>query len=403
MSVLTDLITPSTQPEVVQQLLSALNALGIPTDNWKDTTNLDYAWAQVTASRIADETESRANLAKMLLLQYSSGSLLDALAESFYNTKRLLAAPTIGTIRLVAAASAPTTNIVAGTLTLGTLPTNSDGDKLFKNITGGLLVSGGTLDLVFQAVTTGSSYNLPNATPLYLKTSLVGVTVSNPLLPNATTWITAQGTDDETDDSLRNRCINRWGTIGAGGTDGAYAYWATYPINGGTTSPVSRVKVVSNLYQGKAKPAFTTVFVAGTTGLLSNQDLAAVAANFENPQKYPAKFRVQIVNATPKFIPIVGTVNIYRSSNLLPQDVQSSVEDALLNYQKSLDIGARGVYRDAIISYIFSRPTIGDVKINLTTIRNIELASPQNVVNLNYDEYPILQYTGGNLNYVLVD
>ena len=403
MSVLTDITTPITQTEYVASLLSAMRANGVATDTWKDTTNLDYALVQVNASKFADSRLVISNFAKMVLLPYSTGEALRIFASSQYQVEKLLATPTIGTMRLVSAISAPAYNIQPGTLTVGTLGANAAISKLYTNTSSGTLNPGGTLDLTFQAVSTGANYNIPNTTALDLKTSLVGVSVSNPILPNAITWITSQGSDDETDDSLRQRCKNKWGTLGAGGTDGAYQYWAQYPINGGNTSPVTRVKSVSNLYQGKAKPAYTTVFVAGANGPLSNGDLAAVAANFENPQKYPAKFRVQVLNATAKFIPIIGTVNIYRSANLLPADVQVAVEDALLSYQKSLDIGSRGIYRDAIIANIFSRPNSGDVKINLTTIRNIDLASPANAVTVNYDEYPILQYTGGNLKYVLVD
>lgn len=403
MATLNDLLNTITQPQYVQYLLTRLQAAGVPTDQYKDSTMDDYAFTQVISEALADDRLSLSEIFASCYLQFASGLGLTLFAKSSFHLDRLLASPTAGTIRLLSVISAPTYNFIPGQITVGTKGTDPTIIKLYSNTTGGTLVPGGHLDLTFEATQAGSSYNIPNATALDLKTSFVGVTVSNPLNPIASNWITATGTDDESDDLLRNRCRNRWGTEGAGGNENAYLFWAFSPINGGTTSPVRRARAVANFFGNLVKPAYTTVYVTGPNGPLSTADLAAVQANFENPQKYPSGFQVLVLNAIDTVVPVIGTVYIYRKANVSPTDVQAAVEASLLDYQGTLDIGDQGIYPQKIATWIASYPARkNNVETNIDSIRNVVLSQPSTVVNLAYNAYPRLQYAGGNLSYVLV-
>jgi hypothetical protein len=99
-----------------------------------------------------------------------------------------------------------------------------------------------------------------------------------------------------------------------------------------------------------------------------------------------------------KNIPVKGTVFIKRSAGLSLLDAQAQVEAHLLEYQGILDIG-QGIFSQKLGARIEDA--------NVIAIRNVKLTDPDpntvDVINLNYYEYPILQYTSGNLSYVLVD
>ena len=55
-------------------------------------------------------------------------------------------------------------------------------------------------------------------------TTLVGVTATN--IDNGSgTWATTQGTDEESDPLLKQRCRSRWAVLGIGANSDWYLYW----------------------------------------------------------------------------------------------------------------------------------------------------------------------------------
>src|SRR5690606_696186 len=102
--------------------------------------------------------------------------------------------------------------------------------RRFTNLTGGTLSLGGTLDLSWEAEEPGDDYNLANGTLTVMVTPLAGVTVANPD-PGTGTWITQTGADEESDPELRERCRNKWSTLGTGSTEDSYEFWAKQASN----------------------------------------------------------------------------------------------------------------------------------------------------------------------------
>lgn len=404
MSVISDIINPLTVEQYFIKIKDQLKAKGFGVDHWLSSTNIDLAFSQIIAAGLSDKDAAFVQIAKSMFLQTAQGEGLDLLGVSHYNLLRLPSKVAQIQVRLISSPTTPVYNFVAGQITLGTQGTDPNVIKLYTNINAGTLNTGSNLDLIFQATATGAKYNIPNNTILELKTSFAGVLVSNPLNPAGNSCIINQGADSESDDQYRSRMIQKWSTLGAGATEDAYKYWAQYPtVN--DVSPVRKVRVASCLYEGKVKPGWATVYVAGPNGALSAPELAQVQANFDPPyQKYPMNHRVKVENAIEKQVIVSGTVNIYRKANISPTDVQAAVEAALQKYQQQLDIGDRGIYPQKIIAWIFARPIDGsNVDVNIAAIRNIDLVSPTQPITLLYNEYAELFYTGGVLQYVLVD
>ncbi len=126
--------------------------------------------------------------------------------------------------------------------------------------------------------------------------------------------VVSPGQDEETDDLLKARCVARWDSLGYGGTEAAMYFWARALPAGYSASPVSKVKVYSNRrVDGVIAGNHALVVVAGAAGALSGADLAAVAANFENPAKYPLNVVFACITTTQLVISVAGTVYYYRA------------------------------------------------------------------------------------------
>lgn len=408
MSVLTDIVKSISSSEYFNDLMQKHKTNGVPTSAWKSLVNTLLSLTWELSKKISDLSQSITNMVSAAFLDYATGDGLRLFAKSQYQIDYNPAQFTSGIVRLISTASAPSYTFVPGQVTVGTQTTDASTQKLYVNVTGGTLApppmigpptpGNGYLDLTFIAIAPGSKYNIPNQTTLDLKTSFVGLFVSNPIYPVLDNWIAQQGADIESDESLKSRCRAKWGTLGVGSNRDAFEYWARSIPPGYTSSPVSKVKIASNIYKGAYVPGSCTVYIAGPAGALAPLDIAAVQGVFDNPQKYANNSFVSVETVINKNIAVKGTVFIKRSAGLSLLDAQAQVEAHLLEYQGILDIG-QGIFPQKLGARIEDA--------NVIAIRNVKLTDPDpntvDVINLNYYEYPILQYTSGNLSYVLVD
>lgn len=399
MSVLSDIFTEVTQGKYYNQLIIAHKANGVPADSWLSPVNIGISFSEIFAENLANLRSYITLLAKSSFLETASvlvdengnevKDALTLLARSQYQIERNAAQFAQLNVRLLGLPNAPNYFFVASQITIGTQGPPAL-QKTYVNITGGSLAPNGFLDLVFVATNPGAAYNIPNSTTLELKTSFVGVVVSNPIYPLSSSCILRQGTDEETNASLTTRCLGRWGTLGTGGNEDSFIYWAKTIPPGYATSPVQKVRVAPNLYQGIFYPGTCTVFIAGPTGALPGPDVVAVQGVFDNPPKYPIAGLVQVLTVTNVNISIIGTVNVKITSNVTLAEIQAEVEVNLLDYQNSLNIGET-IYPQKVGARIESA--------NKIAIRDVVMSFPTGPFILNYSDFPILQYTGGNLTY----
>jgi len=399
MATFDDLVKPITQGEYFNDLMNKHKANGVPTTAWLSTVNVGLSLTQINAQLFADLRESVRNIGQSMFLDYASGAGLTLFAKSFFNIDRQPAQIAKGTVRLISSASAPAYSFAIGDLTIGTRGSAS-AQKLYTNATAITLAAGaGTADVLFQAVEAGTSYNIANTTPMDLKTSLIGVSVSNPIYPIAPDWINQYGTDGETDESLKERCLAKWSTIGAECNTEAMVFFAKEIPAGYLSSPVTQVRVMENwrttsLYTGYF-PGHVTVIVGqeGGNGQLAPADLAAVAANFENPTKYGIGRTLFVINMEFVDVPVSGTINVYKTAGLSLDQIKLQVAASLADFQTLIKIG-QAVYPQKIAARIEDG--------NKLVIRNVQLTSPSNFVQPLFYQRIRLLTTPTSLIYNLV-
>lgn len=379
------------QAEFFAEMITLHRANGVPVDAWLSPRNTGLSQTQINALLFASDRQGITLFARAMFLQYASGVGLTLYAKSQYDVARAAAQITKGNVRLISVAGAPLYNIAPGDITVGTQGPTAN-QKLYTNVTGSTLAPNSTLDLVFAAVASGSTYNIPNNTPLDLKTSLAGVTVSNPIYPPAATWITQLGTDEESDEQLRKRCLAKWSIIGAECSNEAMLYYAYLPPPGYVASPVTQARVlrnfiISNLYTGYW-PGGVTIVVGNDFGGLAPADLAAVRSNFENPQKYGIGRNLTVINLSLVNVNVSANVFVYRSSLLTDAEIYNEVISSLVNFQSFIQIGD-----EVFPQKIGARIEDG----NKTDIRNVQMITPSSVFVPQYYERANLVPTAINI------
>ncbi len=157
-------------------------------------------------------------------VKYATGSFLDLLADAV-NLERKSAVATVGSVIFTRSNVSIDTVIPAGTL-IQTARINNRVYQL-KTTTETTFGSGElTVDVPVEAIETGSAFNLAAGYYAVLPTPIANI-VS---VSNDTGWITVPGSDIETDDALRARIRNQFGTASDFHTDSVYrSLIATFP------------------------------------------------------------------------------------------------------------------------------------------------------------------------------
>ena len=355
---LSQLLSPPTQAEQLTQLLSLLELGGFPATAWQ-SGSAGPVFANAEAAVLADLAESVAAIGAGGLLPVTpsgapsavgaAGAWLDLLGAQVYQSLRNPAAFTQGTVQVTDAANAGPFTIQPNGLTV------EDPSRTYlytsTNATPVTLPLGGTIQLTVQAAEQGAAYNLAPGQLTVLVTSLPGATVTNPALGTTGTWITTVGVDSESDPLYAQRLAARWATLGTGSTDGAYYYWATTPSLTGTAE-------VTNAYVYSIA-GVVYVAIAGPNGPVSSAAYAAVDAVLQ--VKRPLTDQVVTVNATASNTPIVGTVFVSPSYDLVA--TLSSVQVAVGQLLASISMGG-SLYVNRLIQTIMDVPGVFNVQLS---------------------------------------
>src|SRR5690606_26002806 len=139
----------------------------------------------------------------------------------------------------------------------------------FTNTEAFTIPDGGSVQATVRAESAGSAFNVGNFTIQTLVTPLPGVTVSNPPGSDGT-WITVQGANEESDDSLRMRCRGKCMMIASRRPCNTYSFWALNASN-----EVTRVSVDARNPLG---PGSLVVYLAGDDGPVSAEAVDEVDA-----------------------------------------------------------------------------------------------------------------------------
>ena len=360
MSDLADLLTRPTKAEILAELLSDAATAGFPTTSWQ-SGSVPRTLLEVEAETLSGLYATRADAAAGGYLDTATGDWLTLLARGVFDEERTPAVQTIGLATLTCSSAAG-----PYTLALRTVWVSDAIGRRYVNTTAGTLASGGTLELEFTAEFGGAEYNVSNLAIDRMVTPLPGVTVSNPD-PGSGTWITTSGADEESDALLRERCRDKWSTLGSGSTESAYEYWARQ-----ASAEVRRVAVRDHDNLGVDTDGHVTVIVAGDSGPVSGGAVTAVETYIDS--RRPVCDTVHVASADALPIGVTGTLYVRPGYSVSALADAIDQIDALAS---ELSIGDT-VFRAAIIE----KAMIPDGAVNFV------LLTPATDTPLAFDEVP---------------
>lgn len=348
----------------------------LPTTAWQPgSTPLSLLASE--ADPLADLSQLIAKIAASGLLESATGDWLTLLAWNVYGLRRNQATPTLGFVRLTNSGSSPQT-IAVGQLWLS----DAVGHR-YTNTAGGTLAASGTLDLPVQAEQLGAAYNVAQATIIAMVTPLPGVSCSNPV-----DWLTrtgaVPGTDEESDDLLRQRCRARWSALGVGATVATYRLWAR------TADPaVQQVAVI----QDGIVPGQVDVYIAGAAGAPLSGGIVAEVDAYIRP-RMPVCTALLVASATAHAITVTATVYV---STAKMAAAKAAIEAALTSYFNNAPIGGYStplapnvISAEKIIGLITGPDGVVDALVTSPTV-NVTLGAtevPQPTYSLTYVAVP---------------
>lgn len=243
------------------------------------------------------------------------GKWLTLHAKSRFDVDRALATFAQHTITL------HDTSGIPRTITPGQLLVTTPGGTRFRSMnTANVVVpAGGASDpLIVRCETVGSTGN--TAPTIITSPAFAGLSFTYGSL-------SLSGSNEESDPSLRARCLAKWSTLGRGANLAAIQYIATSCPSAPT---VTRARVVPGGGDGTL-----TVYVAQSASVAEPGQVSAITAWLST--RKPVTDTPSVIAATANVVPVTGTI-AFESASFNTSAAQGAIADALTAY-----IVARGL------------------------------------------------------------
>jgi hypothetical protein len=377
------LLNPPTYQEVKASLVQSLYDAGIiGVLNWQ-TGSVPNALLETEAHAVYQWLQDQTIVVAQGLNSIATGESLTSLSYEVYQNVRGVGKITIGQIQL--------------TDTAGAGPFQFNGTQVsFRNGLNGDLVYNGTAAtytlpqngsvlVTVQSAGPGAVYAQVGvgAINTWARGGLPGVSVTN-----TSTWLTGAtaqaGTDDESDDALRQRNADQWATLGVGSPPPAYAKWA----KDADPTAITRVNVLTDLFL--LDPGRVDVIIAGAGGAVSPSVVLAAQNNIAPLQvggtRIPTTARAVVTSATNRTITVSGIIYVQREYNT--SAFQSTIALNVGQWAAAQPIG--GVISWERLLGVILLPA----GVQAGIITNVSNFLPEADVLLAFDEVAVFDITG---------
>ncbi len=215
MSVSDVLTNPRSQPAIVLDLLQRFAAGNLNANGWQAQQFARIA-TEVNADTIAAYEVNRKLIFDGGYISTATGVYLD-LAATWYGEKRAAATSAIVQLHLADGVGGGPYSLKPGQVAQWDPPGAGLGPPLYYRSTQTIDIhANGSVDVLFAADAPGAKYNVAPGSITSLKTPVPGVVVTSPAIPGQGSILVVAGTDRESDDLLRLRCLLKLSTLGTG-------------------------------------------------------------------------------------------------------------------------------------------------------------------------------------------
>lgn len=363
---ISDLITPVSQADVMNTLLSIAAAVGLPTTTWQSGNPIRTILSTV-AQKVSD-----LSVVATQMTQGGFGDLVstdewaDAWSQSIYNVTRIVATQATGLVNITASSSAATTSYNPGELIFAHATTG----QTYRNVASVSIVTSTTTSGVpVIADVAGTIANAVTAAVSLMVSTQVGLSVTNPA--------SILGTDKETTPALVVRARRKLGSLSPNGPKDAYDFVATSLTT--LTSAITRTNTT-------ASGGAVSVYIANASGVVPAPDVALVQAAIDTFAT-PWAVTATAIAATPLVIPVTYQVWT-RGAALTSAQMQTVIASALATFFASLRIGGDVVPPDSGAVYIDAIQTA--IANAAPGIRRVVVSDPAATVALTPNQVAVL-------------
>lgn len=332
---ITQLVTPVSRDEMLEELLSIAASLGLPTTSWQSGQPM-LTLLTTVAQKLADLTVVAVDITKG-----GFGDLLpsddwaDLWAESRFNVTRVPATQATGFVDLTNSTGTQY-DLEVGELIVAHDVTG----KIYRNTAAiSILASTGLDDVAIAADEPGIGSNAAPDSITTLVSTLIGVGCTNPS--------SVLGTDQETTPALVIRARAKLGALSPNGPKDAYNYVATTPSLSATSTPITRTRTVTSETTGAV-----SVYLATAAGAPIGGDVAIVQAAIDTYAE-PWGATATAIAATPHIVAVTYQAWI-SGSQLTTAQIQTAVGVALAAWFATLDLGGFVIPPDTGAVYVSS-------------------------------------------------
>lgn len=365
---LDDLTTPVTTTQASEAQYATLAAVGVNTTSWKPGAVVRTMIAALSIIIAAFSAEI-ARIARLGFLALSSGDWLTLVARYVYGVERIAATFASGEITL--------TNDGGGVYDYDPddlIFSNPSIGKTYRNTTTFHLGASTSITIPLRATEAGSA---SSAAP-----GAVNAFVSGPLGVSCLNASGFSGTDDESDEALRTRCLEKLGALSPMGPWDAYSYAARSTVRAdGSNVGVTRVRIAKTPY------GQVTVYVAKTGGGITDPDDLALIDDQIQRKAAPLAITATTVSAAEVSIPVTYEAWAYESSATTDQ-ITTAVATSLGAFINAQPIGGNVIGSAA--GKVFVSSIRAAIARALPEIFYVEVSSPAADVELTADQVATL-------------
>jgi len=329
---LDDLVTPVTRQEAQASIYSVLATLGVSTTSWKPGAVVRTMIA-ATSVVFASLSELQARIARMGFLELSEGAWLRLVARYVYGVEAFDATFASGSITL--------TNGGGGVYSFDAddlIFANTITGKTYRNTTAVSLPAMSEATVAIAATEAGTDSTSGAGEIDSMVTVVLGVTCSNAL--------PLTGTDEETDQELRTRCLEKLGALSPFGPWDAYAYAARSAVRAdGSSIGINRLRIVKDGY------GTVTTYLAGPSGAITGDandpasDLGIANVAIQT-KAAPLAVNAVVLSAANNVIATTCEVWMYNTSALSDDQIEDAINLAVRNFAAAQPIGGNVIGSD---------------------------------------------------------
>lgn len=286
-------------------------------------------------------------------VQSASGVWLDYLVQDV-TLERLPAMKTIGQVTFSRQDTGQAVRIPAGTILKTDMDDSGNQLRFFTTDEKVLAQGAASVMVPVMAEFTGAAYNVGEGYIRNVVTHIPGIDA----ITNAADWITREGSDEEADDSLRQRYYLKWAELGTGCPARAYVSWAR------SVAGVVDAACNDRFPRG---PGTVDVVIASSAGVPTENLLSEVRTVIEAKRPNCADVLVKPVTG----VPVPHEIVLYAYRNVgNDADMIAAAKAAV---EKMFDRSADGGYligNDVLVNRYVAR------LMPLTNVVNVKILQP---------------------------